>query len=131
MTPRKFIALFVGALCISTPAAAETASWYSYESCLKEGSSGRYTASGELFDHEALTCASWQYPFGTRLKVTNLQNGKSVMVTVNDRGPAKRLLKKGRVLDLSKGAFAKIAKLKSGVVQIKVEVLPCQSQTLS
>lgn len=103
--------------------AAETASWYSYESCIKEGTNGRITASGAKFDHNALTAASWQYPFGTRLKVTSLSTNRSVIVNVTDRGPSKKLVKKGRVIDLSKGAFQRIAKLSDGVVPVKIEVL--------
>jgi len=104
------------------PAPAKgTASWYSYESCRKEGTSGRYTANGERFDHHALTCASWHYKFGTALKVTNRDTGKWVLVRVNDRGPAKRLVRKGRIIDLSKAAFAKLAPLKAGVIKVLVE----------
>jgi rare lipoprotein A len=102
---------------------AETASYYDYQSCIKEGSSGKFTASGEKFNHNDLTAAMWGVKFGTLVKVTNLDNGKSVIVRVNDRGPSKKLVKKGRIIDLSKGAFSKIASLKRGVVRVKVEVL--------
>lgn len=105
------------------PAMAVTASWYSYESCRIEGTSGTVTASGERFDHNALTAASWQYPFGTRIKVTNLKNGKSTVVRITDRGPSKKLVKKGRLVDLSKGAFKSIAPLSDGVIPVSMEVL--------
>jgi rare lipoprotein A len=98
-----------------------TASWYSYESCIKEGTSGRITASGEKFNHNELTAAMWDVPFGTRFKVTNIKNGKSVIVRITDRGPAKRLVKKGRLIDLSKASFAQIAKLSDGVIPVKIE----------
>ena len=104
-----------------TPTRTGTASWYDYASCRKEGTSGRYTASGKRFNHNALTCASWDYPFGSKLKITNRHNGKSVVVTVNDRGPAKRLHRKGRIIDLSRMAFAQIANLNTGVIKISVE----------
>lgn len=104
-------------------AQAETASWYSYESCIKEGTSGRFTASGEKFNHNELTAASWKYPFGTKVKVTNLKNGKSTTVKINDRGPSKRLVKKGRVIDLSKAAFQSISPLSAGVIPVRIEVL--------
>ena len=100
-----------------------TASWYSYQSCRREGTSGVWTASGEMFNENSLTAAMWKVRFGTRVRVTNLQNGKSVIVRINDRGPAKRLVKKGRIIDLSKGAFMAIASLKSGIIQVRVEVL--------
>jgi len=92
------------------------ASWYGGGEKLN-----KYTASGEIFDPEGYTCASWYYPFGTYLKVTNLRNGKSVIVRVNDRGPAKRL---GRIVDLTKKAFSEIEDLKRGLVRVRVEKIP-------
>ena len=100
-----------------------TASWYSYQSCRMEGTSVVWTASGERFNENSLTAAMWKVRFGTRVRVTNLQNGKSVIVRINDRGPARKLVGKGRIIDLSKGAFLVIASLKSGVIQVRVEVL--------
>lgn len=99
---------------------ALTASWYSMESCLREGTSG-IMANGRKLDDRRYTAASWDYAFGTRLKVTNLQNGRSVVVEVCDRGPNKKLYSQGRVIDLSKGAFAAIADLRLGVIPIKIE----------
>lgn len=96
------------------------ASWYSRESCRREGTSG-ITASGERFENENLTCASWDYSFGTLLRITNAKNGKSVIVRVNDRGPAKRLYRQGRIVDLSKAAFREIASLSKGIIKVKVE----------
>ncbi|MFC1576099.1 septal ring lytic transglycosylase RlpA family protein [Candidatus Omnitrophota bacterium] len=78
----------------------------------------KYTANGEVFNPTALTCASWDFSFDTRLKVTNLANQKTVIVKVNDRGPAKRL---GRAIDLTKSAFAKIADTKKGLIPVKIE----------
>ena len=71
-------------------------------------------ASGGMFNPWAMTTAHKTLPFGTRLKVTNVANGKSVIVTVNDRGPYVG----GRCLDLSKGAFLKIASESAGVAQV-------------
>ena len=79
----------------------------------------RKTASGELYDRAKLTAAHRTLPFGTRVRVTNLANARSVIVIVNDRGPfAKR-----RVIDLSGAAFASIAALDAGVVDVKLEVI--------
>ena len=125
---------FLGAFIISTvfwvvffllisTARADTASYYTYESCVREGTSGVWTASGERFNHDDLTAAMWGVKFGTRVKVTNIDNGKSVIVRINDRGPSKKLVKKGRIIDLSKGAFKSIANLKRGIINVKVEVL--------
>ena len=66
------------------------ASWYSAE----DPGVVPWTASTERFDDQALTCAMWGVPFQTRLKITNLANGRSVIVRVNDRGPAEDLILK-------------------------------------
>ena len=97
-----------------------SASWYSHESCIKEGGSGKM-ANGEILDDTRLTAASWDYPFGTRLSVTNLINGKTVVVEVTDRGPSKRLYREGRVLDLSMAAFEALDDLQRGVIPVGIE----------
>ena len=106
----KHIALIT--LLLSTPAVADYATWYGNQF------HGRLTASGERFNQNAMTCASNRYKLGTRLKVTNTANGKSVGCRVNDTGKFGR----GVVVDLSKGAFAKIAPLSQGKVKVKVTV---------
>jgi rare lipoprotein A len=83
------------------------------------GFHGKKTANGETYDQNDLTCAHKTYPFNTLLKVTNLKNGKSVEVRVNDRGP----YKKGRILDLSVAAAKKIDMTAEGVAQVNVEVI--------
>jgi rare lipoprotein A len=88
------------------------ASYYTVES------SSNLTASGERFDEDGMTCASNDYPFNTWLKITNIENGKSIICRVNDRGGFKKY---GRIIDLSKGAFAKIADLKLGVINVTVQ----------
>jgi rare lipoprotein A len=118
----KTVKVLVFSVFISTSAYADTASWYSFDSCRKEGTNGYFTASGERFNEKDLTAASWQYPFQSKVKVTNLNNGKSIIVTINDRGPSKRLIKKGRVIDLSRGSFSRIANLSDGVISVKVEI---------
>ncbi len=100
-----------------------TASYYTTDSCLREGTSGYYTASGDRFIDTDLTCAMRSRQFGKRYKVTNVVNNKFVIVTHNDFGPNKKLYKKGRIIDLSKGAFEKIADLKKGIIKVKVERL--------
>ncbi|HEC78589.1 MAG TPA: septal ring lytic transglycosylase RlpA family protein [candidate division WOR-3 bacterium] len=80
---------------------------------------GRKTASGETFNKWAYTCAHKKLPFGTRVKVTNLKNKKTVIVRVNDRGP----FVKGRIIDLSYAAAKKIDLVKYGVVKVKIEVV--------
>lgn len=75
---------------------------------------GRRTASGAIFRQNRLTAAHKTLPFGTKLRVTNLQNNKTVKVTVNDRGP----FVKGRSLDLSKKAAKKLGMIQSGVANV-------------
>lgn len=77
---------------------------------------GNYTKSGEIFDKNKLTCASNHFKLGTRLKITNIENGKSVIVKVNDTGSFK-----DKNIDLSEGAFKRIANLKQGRIEIKVK----------
>ena len=78
---------------------------------------GRPTASGERFDNGKLTAAHRTLPFGTRVRVTNLANGRSVTVRVNDRGP----FVKGRIVDLSVAAAKRIDMVRAGVVRVRVE----------
>jgi rare lipoprotein A len=78
---------------------------------------GRRTASGEKFRSSKRTAAHKTLPFGTKVKVTNLQNGKSVKVRINDRGP----FVAGRVIDLSRKAARKIGMLEAGVANVKLE----------
>ena len=80
---------------------------------------GRKTASGEVFNVNAMTMAHKSLPFGTRVKVTNLANKKSVVVRVNDRGPTDP----GRIGDLTSGAARKIGITKAGVVNARLEVV--------
>jgi rare lipoprotein A len=81
---------------------------------------GRRTASGARYDERALTCAHRTLPFGTRVRVTALETGRSVVVTVNDRGPFAR----GRIVDLSREAARRLGMLGSGVARVRVEPEP-------
>ena len=89
------------------------ASYYS------NGLHGRKMSNGERYDRNAFTCAHRTLPFGTRLKITNPRNGKSVIVRVTDRGPFVR----GRVVDLSYAAARELGTLASGVAYVKVELV--------
>jgi rare lipoprotein A len=80
---------------------------------------GRKTAAGDIYNPEGLTAAHPTYPFGTRVRVVNLKNNKSVEVVVNDRGP----FVEGRIIDLSRGAAEKIGMVADGTVMVRVEVL--------
>ncbi len=80
---------------------------------------GKKTANGERFSMWAMTAAHKTIPFDSRVRVTNLANNKSVIVRINDFGPHL----KGRIIDLSRGAAAKIDMIKTGTARVKVEVL--------
>ncbi len=80
---------------------------------------GKRTASGEPFDQHALTAAHRQLPFGTRVKVTNVNNDKTVVVRINDRGPHVR----GRLIDLSRAAAQQLGMLRSGTARVRVQAL--------
>lgn len=81
---------------------------------------GRRTASGKKFDNSKYTAAHRKFPFGTKLKITNEINGKSVIVEVTDRGP----FSKGREIDLTRKAFMEIAANKgSGAQKVTIEVI--------
>ena len=80
---------------------------------------GRKTSNGETFNMYDMTAAHKTLPFNTKVKVTNLSIGKSVIVRINDRGP----FVKGREIDLSKGAAVKIGMIKSGTAKVSLEIV--------
>jgi rare lipoprotein A len=96
--------------CLESVAHAELASYYGQEFA------GRRTASGERFNPNAMTAAHRTLRFGTRVRVTNSRNGRSVIVRINDRGP----FVKGRAIDLSRGAARAIGMGSSAHVRIQV-----------
>ena len=88
------------------------ASWYG---------ESQMTASGERFDRHSLTAAHRTLPFGTRVRVTNQHNGRSVTVRINDRGPYGG---HGRIIDLSEAAARELHMIDAGVVPVTLEVMP-------
>lgn len=95
------------------------ASWYG------PGFNGRRTASGEIFNQNKLTAASRTIPIGSRVRVTNLQNGRSVNVRINDCGP----YVKGRGIDLSRRAAQRIGLLHRGVERVRILLLSRSTQS--
>ncbi|MGH7224230.1 MAG: septal ring lytic transglycosylase RlpA family protein, partial [Gemmataceae bacterium] len=79
----------------------------------------QFTASGEMFHPNGLTAASRTLPFDTRVRVTNLRNGRSVVVRINDRGPYVR----GRAIDLTPRAAAKLGMLRKGLAPVSIEIV--------
>ena len=108
-----FSAAVITLLTMTIPGHADSvgvASYYGKEM------GGRRTANGERFNPTGLTAAHRSLPFGTKLQVTNLKNGKSVVVRVTDRGPFRR----GRMLDLSYGAAEAVGMVKTGTAKVKI-----------
>ncbi len=89
------------------------ASWYG------DKFHGRRTANGERYDMNKLTAAHKTLPFGTKVRVTNSRNGKSVVVRINDRGP----FVGNRVIDLSRGAAGAVGIIRSGVAPVTIEII--------
>jgi rare lipoprotein A len=114
--PRLFVLLIMFTAC-SAPASLAviqegTASWYG------PGFHGKKTASGETYDSGAFTAAHKTLPLGTKVKVVNTKNGRSVMVRINDRGP----YVSGRIIDLSKAAAEKLDMTRTGTAPVKLLV---------
>lgn len=97
------------------------ASWYG------PGFHGRRTANGERFDQNAMTAAHRTLPMPSLVRVTNLENGRSVRVRINDRGPFAR----GRIIDLSRAAADSLGFRRKGVAQVLVEIVPDESRVLA
>ena len=123
-----FIALFTAPLLGGLKAAAapsqtatqRLASWYGEEH------RGKLMANGKRFNPDKLTAASWFYPLGTKVRVTlndASQRPRSVLVKITDRGPAKELVREGRVIDLAFGAFKQLAHPSIGLIEVTVEPL--------
>jgi rare lipoprotein A len=118
-----FLIAFAILGCSSAPTKYDT-SWIGYT---EEGIASYYankhqfkkTASGALYNHDLKTAAHRKIPFGSKIEVTNINNGKSVVVVVNDRGP----FVKGRIVDLSKSAFSSIGSTSAGLLRVEIEVI--------
>jgi rare lipoprotein A len=81
-------------------------------------------ANGKRFDPDKLTAASWFYPLGTKIRVTRTSpTGRihSVLVTITDRGPDRELVRDGRIIDLARAAFKRLAGVERGLVEVRVE----------
>jgi rare lipoprotein A len=97
------------------------ASWYGYETRKQKG--GHMTANGEAFDPDGLNAAHKYLPLPTYVKVTNLENKKTIILRVNDRGP----FVKNRIIDLSAGAAKKLGYFKKGTARVMVETVEVES----
>ncbi|NND06071.1 MAG: septal ring lytic transglycosylase RlpA family protein [Saprospiraceae bacterium] len=106
-------------VALTTCALAIESTHYGLASYYADSFQGKKTASGVPYDSAALTAAHREFPFGTKVRVTNTVNEKEVLVTINDRGP----FNKKRIIDLSKKAAKELAMINEGVVKVQVEVL--------
>ena len=123
----KTVLLCLSLLAITTQAGLAggvpsrgVASWYG------EAHRGKLMANGQKFNPDKLTAASWFYPLGTKVRVSVKSEGQiksSVLVTITDRGPAKRLVRDGRIIDLAHGAFKKLAHPDDGLVGVDVRLV--------
>ncbi|MBN2553705.1 MAG: septal ring lytic transglycosylase RlpA family protein [Spirochaetales bacterium] len=111
------LVLLLAAAVLSAYEQEGLASWYGGKF------QGRQTASGEIFDTNRFTAAHKSLAFGTVVRVTNLENDRSTIVRINDRGP----FIPGRIIDLSRAAAAAIGLAGKGVVRVRIEVLPPDS----
>ena len=93
------------------------ASWYGGGEPLNT-----HVAMGHRFDPEATEAAMWDIPFGSVVKVTNLQNNRSILVRITDHGPARRF--GNRVIDLTRGSFSRLAPLSQGLIPVVVQRIP-------
>ncbi|MGA2639323.1 MAG: septal ring lytic transglycosylase RlpA family protein [Spirochaetia bacterium] len=108
-----FILLLIAAVLGAEPGLEGFASWYGGKF------HGRLTSSGEVFDTNDMTAAHRTLPFGTMVKVTNLDNGKFAVVKINDRGP----FVEGRIIDLSRAAAEEIDMLGQGVARVSLDIV--------
>ena len=121
----KFVSLLCGVFLANnvladsaTPPTNGLASWYGDEH------RGKPMANGQKFDPDQMTAASWFYPLGTRVRVTVASPSaplRSVVVTITDRGPAKDLVRDGRIIDLARAAFKAIADADLGLISVVLE----------
>lgn len=119
MVARFFMlfAFFAASACVTSAHVGDqmtgTASWYG------KGYQGKKTANGEIFDQNKLTAAHKSLPFNTKVKVANQNNGKSVVVRINDRMPQSN----SRLIDLSHAAAVQIDMIKAGIVEVEMTIL--------
>jgi rare lipoprotein A len=107
----------------ATPASQAGQTRIGLASYYGKGLQGKKTADGERFDKNDISAAHPTYPLGTRMRVTNLRNGRSINVRVNDRGPTKPNRDKGVIIDLSEEAARELGFARQGKTRVKTEVL--------
>lgn len=121
-----FLLLFLAVIsgCSIAPKSGSAGKWVGHKeagqaSYYADKFQNRKTANGELYKAGRKTAAHRTLPFGSKVKVTNVRNGKSVVVRINDRGPFVR----GRIIDLSRSAFSSIGDISAGLLSVRIEVV--------
>ena len=119
----------LGVLCQSLNAGEiGWATFYTTASAKKEGTSGILTASGKRYDESKMTCAlpkqtaqAWGLKFGQKVRVTNMANGRTALLTYTDRGPGRKSRSQGTIIDLTPAAFLALGgKLNDGKIKAKI-----------
>ncbi|MFB6455987.1 septal ring lytic transglycosylase RlpA family protein [Chitinophaga sp. Hz27] len=116
-TKKHFPVFLVAALLLLCTACSKKITQTGKASYYADSFDGKRTASGQVFHQNRLTAAHPSLPFGTKLKVTNMANGRTVTVHVNDRGP----FAKGRIIDLSKKAAKRLGMVSTGVATVQIK----------
>jgi rare lipoprotein A len=111
------------AVLAAAPAAAAKRVQIGLASYYGPGFHGEETASGEIFDQNEMVAAHRTLPLGTVVRVTNLENGRRVVLRVIDRGPYGANYRKGTIIDVSKGAARRLRFIRDGLVKVRVEVI--------
>ncbi len=125
--PKSYLSLILAILALCSSSCASSNAEFGKRGYIEEGKAsyyipklqGRKMANGDPYKKQKLTAAHKTLPFGTKIKVTNLQTNQTVKVKVTDRGP----FVKGRIVDLSEAAAKKIGSVKAGVVPVKMKVV--------
>ena len=115
--------------CVPIPAMEGYATYYTVQSCKREGTSGTLTASGARYDESKMTCAlpkatakAWNIKYGASVRITNMMNGRMVLAIYLDRGPGRSSRKRGVIIDCTPALFEKLGgKLRDGRIKVKVE----------
>ncbi|WP_346317073.1 septal ring lytic transglycosylase RlpA family protein [Chitinophaga sp. YIM B06452] len=115
--PKNLMPILAAIVLLSTASCSRKVTQAGKASYYADKFQGRKTANGETFRQNRMTAAHQTLPFGTKVKVTNLANGKTVKVRVNDRGP----FVAGRIIDLSKKAARKLGMTQAGVANVKIK----------
>jgi rare lipoprotein A len=122
---RAILAAFIVALALVPMLGASDAKAYSQTGIASYYWQGKVTANGERYRPDGISAAHKTLPFGTRVKVTHLKSGRSIIVRINDRGP----FIKGRIIDLSRGAAGQLGIKGAGLARVKIEVVGKATRT--